>query len=78
MIERQRGHIVAIASLGGLFPMHRATAYSSTKFAIRGLMKSLYMELCADQCEEYVKLTTVYPNYLNTRSVIDNILEKQG
>ena len=45
MIARGGGHIIVVASLGGLVPMPYQSLYSATKFAVRGLCLSLYEEL---------------------------------
>lgn len=47
MIARGSGHIIAVASLGGLVPMPYQSLYSATKFAVRGLCLSLHEELRA-------------------------------
>ncbi|XP_065206970.1 short-chain dehydrogenase/reductase family 16C member 6-like [Planococcus citri] len=45
MIERNSGHIVAIASLAGLNGVPNGAAYSATKHGVVGFMESLYDEL---------------------------------
>jgi NAD(P)-dependent dehydrogenase (short-subunit alcohol dehydrogenase family) len=45
MIERRSGHIVNVASLGGLVTMPTVGAYSTTKFGLVGLTETLQHEL---------------------------------
>ena len=42
MLENEGGVILNVASMGGLFPMSWAPAYSAAKFGVVGLSKSLY------------------------------------
>lgn len=44
MSRRRSGHIVFVSSLAGLTGVFGQTAYSASKFAIRGLAESLYYE----------------------------------
>jgi short-subunit dehydrogenase len=57
-----RGHIVNISSLFGLFGMAGQTAYSTTKFAVRGLSESLWEELRPTS----IGLTVVHPGGVAT------------
>lgn len=75
MIERKRGHIVAIASLSAKFTFPLACAYISTKFGVRGLMSALYDELCIDNSDEFVKITTAYPHFMNTRKELSDVMD---
>jgi short-subunit dehydrogenase len=45
MIERRRGRVVVIGSLGGIVPMPHGAVYASTKFAVRGFALSMAEEL---------------------------------
>lgn len=45
MKARGSGHIVLTSSLAGLLGIFGYTAYSASKFAVRGLAESLYMEV---------------------------------
>jgi 3-oxoacyl-[acyl-carrier protein] reductase len=47
MVERQRGHIVNIASVAGLLGAPNETAYSSSKFAVVGLSEALAAEVAS-------------------------------
>jgi len=45
MLEQQQGHIVMISSVAGLIGVYGYSAYSPSKFAVRGLAESLRGEL---------------------------------
>ena len=45
MIERHHGIIVGVSSAAGILGMFGYTAYSPTKFAVRGLLESLRAEM---------------------------------
>lgn len=69
---------MAISSLGGKISFPLACAYCATKFGVRGFMLALYDELCVDNSEKYVKTTTVYPSFINTRKCLGDILDTMG
>jgi all-trans-retinol dehydrogenase (NAD+) len=75
MIERKRGHIVAIASIFGKMSF-KFMDYSASKFGVRGFMSALYHDLCAKDQDEFIKLTTVYPAFINTRKELSEQLDK--
>ena len=64
MIERQRGHIVTLASAAGLVGVVRQTDYSASKHAAVGFAESLRFEL--RRFSPQVKSTLVCPFYINT------------
>ncbi|XP_032678941.1 short-chain dehydrogenase/reductase family 16C member 6-like [Odontomachus brunneus] len=67
MIERNYGHIVAISSIAGLAGVPHLTAYSATKFAVKGFMESLEEELrISSNGKSLIKFTTIYPSIVNT------------
>lgn len=45
MKERREGHIVFTSSAAGLLGIYGYTAYSASKFALRGLAEALHMEV---------------------------------
>ncbi|XP_020300394.1 short-chain dehydrogenase/reductase family 16C member 6-like [Pseudomyrmex gracilis] len=68
MVEKNHGHIVALSSVFGLFGNNEVSTYSSTKFAIRGLMESLRLELYThSNGNSLIKFTTIYPSLIVTR-----------
>lgn len=78
MIKRGRGHIVAIASVAGYVPYPRGCVYIASKFGVRGFMDSLYLELCTDDYDDIVNLTTAFPYFLLTREEISTMLDVAG
>lgn len=75
MIERKRGHIVGVSSLAGKIALPLGIAYTATKFGVRGFMAALYDELCAFNHDEYVKVTAVFPSFVNTRKDLADVLD---
>lgn len=74
MIERKRGHIVAISSIFGKFTFPMTGVYSASKFGVRGFMSALFDELCAFDIEDSIKLTTVFPAFINTQKELADLL----
>ena len=68
MIELEQGHIVAMSSVAGVNGAPNLTPYCSTKFAVKGLMDSLFLELRSAfrDTTPPVKLTTVHPYVVTT------------
>ncbi len=64
MIERNRGHIVTIASASGLIGVARLADYSASKWAAIGFDESLRVEL--RRTAPGVVTTVVCPYYINT------------
>jgi all-trans-retinol dehydrogenase (NAD+) len=64
MIAQGRGHIVTIASAGGLAATSRLSAYSSSKFAAIGFDDALRIEL--KKLGHPIDTTLVAPFYVNT------------
>ena len=78
MIERKRGHIMATCSMFAKVTYSMVTAYCATKYGVDGFMNALYDELCVKDQDEFIKLTTAYPNVINTRKEFSDILYKLG
>ncbi len=57
MRERRRGHICFVSSTAGLLGVYGFTAYSPTKFALRGLAESLRSEVSPDG----LKVSVLFP-----------------
>lgn len=68
MIEKKRGHIVSIASLAGLMGSCKLRLYTTTKFAVRGFMEALSLDLYREKHHRYVKTTTVFPTFIDTNN----------
>lgn len=78
MIKRKRGHILATCSMMAKITYPMATAYCATKFGVNGFMDTLYDELCVNDHDEFIKLTTAYPNFINTQKNLSDMLDKLG
>lgn len=66
MERRRKGHIISINSLCGYEPLFNIL-YTTTKYAVRGLMECLNEYLRYRKLEDEVFITSVYPTILNTR-----------
>lgn len=64
MLERNRGHVVTLASAAGLVGVARQTDYSASKHAAVGFMESLRAELRRDHAA--ISTTVVCPYYVDT------------
>lgn len=64
MLRNGFGHIVTIASAGGLIGVHRLSDYSASKFAVFGLDESIRME--ARRMNWPIRTTVVCPYYIDT------------
>jgi NAD(P)-dependent dehydrogenase (short-subunit alcohol dehydrogenase family) len=62
MLERNDGHIVNVSSVFGLAGMAQNSAYSTSKFAVRGFTETLRMELLGTNIET----TCVHPGGIKT------------
>jgi len=65
-IRQQRGHIVCLSSTAGRVGTPFLTAYCSTKYAVRGLMDALYLEMNQVYPNNPIKMTVVHPFVINT------------
>uniref|UniRef100_A0A7I4Z3L0 Hydroxysteroid 17-beta dehydrogenase 11 n=1 Tax=Haemonchus contortus TaxID=6289 RepID=A0A7I4Z3L0_HAECO len=69
MEERNSGHIVAVSSIAGFSGETFGLAYCPTKFAVRGVMECLQMEL-RDRGREGVICSTLCPYFSRTPMVL--------
>lgn len=68
MIERDRGHLVAIASIAGIIALPMVAAYSASKAAVISLCRSLRTDLR----NKHVRVTTVLPGFVDTPMIGDH------
>ncbi|XP_028169998.1 epidermal retinol dehydrogenase 2-like isoform X2 [Ostrinia furnacalis] len=68
MLENNKGHLVVMSSMAGLMGLRNIVPYCGTKFAVRGIMEALAMELHEDKtrASDGIKFTTIYPTMVNT------------
>lgn len=62
-VGRGEGHLVAIASLGGIMPMPGSAMYSASKFGLRGLLTALNSEVHSAG----VKVSGIFPGAIDTK-----------
>ncbi|TMS39265.1 hypothetical protein L596_005815 [Steinernema carpocapsae] len=74
MIDTNKGHIVAVGSICSHYGEQFGTAYCTAKFAVRGLMEALQMELLEKE-KTGVATTVIYPYFTNTTLVSENMKE---
>uniref|UniRef100_A0A915PP94 Short-chain dehydrogenase/reductase 3 n=1 Tax=Setaria digitata TaxID=48799 RepID=A0A915PP94_9BILA len=70
MEERNEGQIVAISSIAGFCGETNGTAYCTTKFAIRGVMQCLEMEM-RDRGLNGIRCTTICPYFTRTPMILN-------
>ncbi|KAK5977561.1 Epidermal retinol dehydrogenase 2 [Trichostrongylus colubriformis] len=66
MIAAEQGHIVSIGSICSWYGEHYGTAYCAAKFACRGFMEALQMEMIAKGYYNKIVLTSIYPYFVRT------------
>ncbi|VDK66217.1 unnamed protein product [Anisakis simplex] len=64
MMNRNRGQIVAIGSVCSHYGEYLGSAYCMSKFAVRGFMESLHMELI--EKNNNITTTQIYPYFMDT------------
>ncbi len=67
MIEKNSGHLVNIASAGGMIGVAKMSDYSASKFAHFGFDESIRMEL--KQMKKNIHTTVIAPYFINTGMV---------
>lgn len=75
MISKKRGKIVAICSISAIDSFPFGATYASTKYGSNGFMESLWDELCAQDLEDKIKLTTIYPDFISTRQDLNTVVD---
>ncbi|XP_023339915.1 estradiol 17-beta-dehydrogenase 11 isoform X2 [Eurytemora carolleeae] len=66
MISLNRGHIISMSSMAGITGTPNLVPYCSSKFAVKGLMDALFLELRSTHPDTNVKLTTIHPFVVDT------------
>ena len=73
MRRRKKGKILLISSLYALISRERRIAYSSSKSALTGLMRTLALELAGDQ----ILVNAVAPGYVMTDMTTQNLTQAE-
>jgi 2-keto-3-deoxy-L-fuconate dehydrogenase len=71
MIERRRGSVINMASIGGVVAVRQRLAYTTTKFAVVGLTKSLAL----DHSHTGVRFNCICPGRVETPFAMQRIAE---
>lgn len=71
MLERKRGSVVSLASIGGIVAVRERLAYTISKFAVVGLTKSLAL----DHSHEGVRFNCICPGRVETPFVKARLAE---
>ncbi|VDM84065.1 unnamed protein product, partial [Strongylus vulgaris] len=74
MISADRGQIVSMGSICSYFGGRYGTAYCTAKFACRGFMEALQMELIEKGLYKKIILTSIFPYFVKT-NFIENLEE---
>ncbi|KAL7026870.1 hypothetical protein ACKWTF_005211 [Chironomus riparius] len=75
MIEQKRGHILGICSSAGRHTLPLSVAYCASKFGTTGFYRSLYADLCMYEYNRFIKVTSAYPGFINTRNDLEKFLD---
>jgi short-subunit dehydrogenase len=78
MMERKRGRIMSICSVGAVITVPALNVYCATKFGLNGFMQGLGDELLVEDPDNHIKLTTVYPDIINTRKEAMDLIDKMN
>jgi short-subunit dehydrogenase len=70
MLERNRGQLVGISSLGGFRGMPRSAAYSASKAFLWVFLESLRVDLSGSGSR--VRVTTIYPGFVKSELTAKN------
>lgn len=66
MASLRKGHVVSMCSMAGVTGTPNLVPYCSSKFAVKGLMDALFLELRLTHPESNIKMTTIHPFTVDT------------
>jgi all-trans-retinol dehydrogenase (NAD+) len=78
MIERKRGHVVAVSSISACVTIPNAITYSTAKAGNDNFMNSLFDDLCWQGHGDYIKLTTIYPGPVATQKSLQTMCDEMS
>lgn len=78
MVQMDRGSIVSVAALGGYGGFPNMIPFCASKFAVRGYMESLYLELRQERPNHNLHLMTVAPFIVDTGRVKGALIRFPG
>jgi len=78
LIKNDRGSVVSVCALAGYGGFPNMLPFVASKFAMRGLMEGLYLELRQENPEHQVHLMTVAPFVVDTGLIQGSIIRFPG
>jgi len=66
MISINKGHIVSLSSMAGVTGAPNLVPYCSSKFAVKGFMDALFLEMRASRPDTNISMTTIHPFVVET------------
>ena len=66
MISLNKGHIVSMSSMAGIVGTPNLVPYCASKFAVKGFMDALFLEVRASSPEANINMTTIHPFVVDT------------
>ena len=66
MLGLNKGHIISMSSMAGITGTPNLVPYCSSKFAVKGFMDALFLEVRASNPNTNVQMTTIHPFVVDT------------
>ena len=66
MINLNKGHIISMSSMAGITGTPNLVPYCSSKFAVKGFMDALFLEVRANNPDSNIQMTTIHPFVVDT------------
>jgi len=66
MIGLNKGHIVSLSSIAGITGTPNLVPYCSSKFAVKGFMDALFLEMRENNPNTQINFTTIHPFFVQT------------
>ncbi len=66
MINLSKGHIISMSSMAGITGTPNLVPYCSSKFAVKGFMDALFLEVRANNPDSNIQMTTIHPFVVDT------------
>ena len=66
MINLNKGHIISMSSMAGITGTPNLVPYCSSKFAVKGFMDALFLEVRANNPDSNIYMTTIHPFVVDT------------
>jgi len=66
MLNLNKGHIISMSSMAGITGAPNLVPYCSSKFAVKGFMDALFLEVRSMHPDTNIKMTTIHPFVVDT------------